>query len=54
MWQYIGGFQGDWQKAPSGINCEKKLELLKEEGVEFNEKGMLIEKTCWWDEFVAK
>jgi len=51
---YIGGFQGDWQKAPSGINCEKKLVLLKEEGVEFDDKGMLRDHSCWWDEFNVK
>jgi hypothetical protein len=28
-----------------------KLELLKEEGVEFDENGMLKEKSCWWDDF---
>ena len=49
--QYIGGFQGDWQKAPSGLNCEKKLELLKSEGVEFTEEGMLKDKSCWFDDF---
>lgn len=42
---------GDWNKAPSGINQEKKIELLKGEGVEFDEKGMLLDKTRWWDEF---
>lgn len=42
---------GDWQKAPSGINCEKKLALLKSEGVEFDAKGMLVNKRLWWDEF---
>ncbi|KAF2087704.1 DNA binding methylated-DNA--cysteine S-methyltransferase [Saccharata proteae CBS 121410] len=50
---FIGGFQGDWQKAPSGQNCEKKLGLLKEEGVLFDEKGMLMDKSRWWDEFEA-
>ncbi|KAI9677974.1 MAG: hypothetical protein M1822_008082 [Bathelium mastoideum] len=48
---YIGGFKGDWEKAPSGINCEKKLELLKTEGVEFDAKGMLADKSRWWNEF---
>jgi methylated-DNA-[protein]-cysteine S-methyltransferase len=28
-----------------------KLDLLKGEGVEFNEKGMLVDKSCWWDDF---
>jgi len=42
---------GDWNAAPSGINQEKKLLLLKEEGVEFDEKGMLVDKARWWDAF---
>jgi methylated-DNA-[protein]-cysteine S-methyltransferase len=49
--QFIGGFQGDWQKAPSGQNVEKKLKLLSEEGVKFDTKGMLIDKSRWWDDF---
>ncbi|KAK5728661.1 hypothetical protein LTR15_001800 [Elasticomyces elasticus] len=48
---YVGGFKGEWQKAPSGINCEKKLALLAEEGVLFTEKGMLIEKMRVWSDF---
>ncbi|KAF2399503.1 DNA binding methylated-DNA--cysteine S-methyltransferase [Trichodelitschia bisporula] len=48
---YIGGFQGDWQKAPSGVNCAKKQQLLREEGVLFDEAGMLMDKTQWWDDF---
>ncbi|KFY81111.1 hypothetical protein V499_00105 [Pseudogymnoascus sp. VKM F-103] len=48
---FVGGFMGDWNKAPSGINQEKKIELLKGEGVEFDEKGMLMDKARWWDEF---
>ncbi|KAA8905684.1 6-O-methylguanine DNA methyltransferase [Sphaerosporella brunnea] len=50
---YIGGFMGDWEKAPSGINCDKKLELLKEEGVEFDEHGMLKDRKRVWNEFVV-
>lgn len=42
---------GDWRKAPSGMNCEKKLALLKGEGVEFDGKGMLVDKKLWWDGF---
>jgi methylated-DNA-[protein]-cysteine S-methyltransferase len=49
--QYIGGFKGDWRKAPSGINTELKLKLLHEEGVLFTEDGMLVDKSCWWDDF---
>lgn len=50
--QYIGGFKGDWEKAPSGINCEKKLQLLAGEGVHFDEDGMLADKDRLWAEFV--
>lgn len=42
---------GDWNKAPSGINQEKKIKLLKGEGVEFDDKGMLLDKGKWWDDF---
>jgi methylated-DNA-[protein]-cysteine S-methyltransferase len=35
---------GNWRKAPSGVNCVKKLELLKEEGVTFDSKGILIDR----------
>ncbi|KAI5369782.1 Putative methylated-DNA-[protein]-cysteine S-methyltransferase, active [Septoria linicola] len=50
---HVGGFLGEWQKAPSGINQAKKLNLLKQEGVNFNEMGMLIERENLWAEFVA-
>lgn len=49
--QYIGGFQGDWQKAPSGQNTEKKRELLRGEGVVFDGRGMLVDAGRWWSEF---
>ena len=49
--QYLGGFQGDWRKTPSGSNCEKKLDLLKKEGVEFDKNRTLVDKSCWWDGF---
>jgi len=39
---YVAGYKGDWQKAPSGINQSKKLELLREEGLEFTNEGILI------------
>jgi methylated-DNA-[protein]-cysteine S-methyltransferase len=39
---YVGGFKGDWEKAPSGINQTMKLELLKGEGVEFDGQGKLL------------
>ena len=49
--QYVGGFKGDWNKVPSGVNCEMKLQLLKDEGVRFDKEGMLVDKSCWWDGF---
>ncbi|KZF23595.1 DNA binding methylated-DNA--cysteine S-methyltransferase [Xylona heveae TC161] len=48
---FIGGFQGDWQDAPSGQNQNKKLNLLQSEGVQFDKDGMLLDQTCWWDSF---
>ncbi|KAK5257460.1 hypothetical protein LTR40_009571, partial [Exophiala xenobiotica] len=42
---FVGGFMGDWQKAPSGINQTKKLRLLAEEGVHFDTEGKLITST---------
>ncbi|KAL6247756.1 hypothetical protein RBB50_005104 [Rhinocladiella similis] len=39
---YVGGFMGDWQKAPSTINQTKKLHLLAEEGVHFDGQGRLV------------
>ncbi|KAH8821432.1 6-O-methylguanine DNA methyltransferase [Xylogone sp. PMI_703] len=47
----VGGFFGEAQDAPSGINRKKKLELLKDEGVLFDVKGNLVEKWRLWDEF---
>ncbi|KAF2211416.1 hypothetical protein CERZMDRAFT_112528 [Cercospora zeae-maydis SCOH1-5] len=49
---YIGGFLGKWQQAPSGINQVKKLELLKQEGVIFNDKGMLVGQSRSWNDFI--
>ena len=39
---YIGGFKGEWFDAPSGLNQTEKLGLLMGEGVEFDERGMLV------------
>lgn len=47
---FVGGYKGDWQQAPSGINQTKKLELLREEGVEFTAEGRLIMKEGVWFE----
>jgi hypothetical protein len=46
----IGGFKGEPQDAPSGINQKEKLRLLKSEGVLF-ENGVLVDKERWWDGF---
>ena len=45
---YVGGFKGDWEKAPSGVNQTMKLELLREEGVEFTTEGKLVGKEAWF------
>jgi len=45
---YVGGFKGDWEKAPSGVNQTMKLKLLREEGVEFTEEGRLVIKDAWF------
>ncbi|KIW39981.1 uncharacterized protein PV06_08540 [Exophiala oligosperma] len=39
---HVGGFMGDWQKAPSTINQTKKLDLLAKEGVYFDDQGRLL------------
>lgn len=49
--QYIGGFKGDWHTVPSGQNIESKLKLLKDEGVKFDDKGMIVEKKRLWSDF---
>ncbi|KAF8467318.1 DNA binding methylated-DNA--cysteine S-methyltransferase [Kalaharituber pfeilii] len=48
---YIGGFMGSWEAAPSGVNQSKKRELLKEEGVLFDEKGLLLDRDRLWSNF---
>ncbi|KAL3422397.1 hypothetical protein PVAG01_06553 [Phlyctema vagabunda] len=49
----IGGFKGEAQDAPSGINQKEKLELLRTEGVVFDTEGFLVDKRHWWDGFDA-
>ncbi|KAL9618714.1 MAG: hypothetical protein Q9160_006593 [Pyrenula sp. 1 TL-2023] len=39
---YVGGFKGEFEKAPSGVNQQMKLRLLREEGVLFDEEGWLV------------
>jgi len=47
----IGGFKGEPQDAPSGINQKMKRELLKSEGVTFDERGQLVDENRWWHDF---
>lgn len=43
---------GDWHNAPSGINRDKKRDLLRDEGVTFNEDDIVVEKDgLWFDGF---
>ena len=45
---FVGGFKGDWEKAPSGVNQTLKLGLLKDEGVDFTPEGKIIAKDDVW------
>ena len=45
---------GELNKAPSGVNCQRKLELLRGEGVEFDGKGFVLDKGGVWDGFEAE
>ena len=45
---FVGGFKGDWENAPSGVNQTLKLKLLKDEGVEFTNDGKLIVREGVW------
>ena len=38
----MGGFKGDWEEAPSGVNQSLKLRLLRGEGLRFDGKGNLL------------
>jgi len=49
--QSMGGFKGEPQDAPSGMNQKEKLELLSSEGVEFDRKGVLIDRFRLWNDF---
>ncbi|KAG9232103.1 DNA binding methylated-DNA--cysteine S-methyltransferase [Amylocarpus encephaloides] len=49
----IGGFKGEKQDAPSGVNQREKLRLLEGEGVVFDGRGMLIDGGRWWNGFVV-
>jgi methylated-DNA-[protein]-cysteine S-methyltransferase len=39
---YVGGFKGEWFDAPSGVNQVEKLDLLRDEGVDFDHTGKLL------------
>ena len=39
---YVGGFKGEFEKAPSGVNQQMKLQMLREEGILFDEEGWLV------------
>ncbi|KAF9071844.1 methylated-DNA--cysteine S-met [Rhodocollybia butyracea] len=46
---YIGGFLGEWgPESKTKIQCRRKLEILKDEGVMFTEKGYLEKKETLW------
>lgn len=45
---YVGGFKGDWERAPSGVNQSMKLGLLRDEGVHFDRDGKLILTSGVW------
>lgn len=47
----MAGYKGDWESVPSGQNQDSKLHLLKQEGVLFDDKGFLIDKSLLWDGF---
>jgi methylated-DNA-[protein]-cysteine S-methyltransferase len=47
----VGGYKGDWEKAPSGQNQDSKLQLLRDEGVLFDTNGFLLDKEVLWDDF---
>lgn len=52
--QYVGGFKGEWQKAPSGLNQTMKLDILAKEGVKFDKDGFLLDKSRLWSNFNVK
>lgn len=48
---FVGGFFGEWgvKGKDGGKMQEKKLSLLREEGVHFDTKGVLIDRGLVWD-----
>ena len=49
--QFVGGFMGHRTICRSGVNSEKKLKLLQDEGVLFDLRGKLIDRNRIWAEF---
>lgn len=45
---YVGGYKGEWQDAPSGVNQTEKMRLLEEEGVVFDERGKVVDGGKVW------
>jgi len=45
----IGGFKGGW--GPSGLSCSEKIKLLREEGVHFDAKRVILDKHRLFREF---
>lgn len=43
-----GGARSSNLAVEQGPKVSHKLELLRSEGVKFDEKGMLKDKSCWW------
>ncbi|KAH7344154.1 methylated-DNA--cysteine S-met [Rhizoctonia solani] len=42
---YLGGYCGEWgPQSKTGTQFTRKLQLLRDEGVDFDEKGMLLSK----------
>jgi len=48
---FVGGFCGEWgNKSGGGVQVDRKVELLKREGVRFTSSGYLSQKTSVWIE----
>ncbi|RPA75299.1 hypothetical protein BJ508DRAFT_22640 [Ascobolus immersus RN42] len=50
---FLGGFFGEWKKEADGTMGQRKLRLLKDEGVIFDKKGFLVERRRIWGAFKA-
>jgi methylated-DNA-[protein]-cysteine S-methyltransferase len=52
--KYIGGYQGEWTGPASGDESKerarrkRKLDLLRDEGVEFDSQGYLVDDSLIW------